>query len=269
MINNLHSNDLKNLTKLERLKLDSNQISEIPSDFFQSNKKIAFIFLDNNKITLLTRNTFENLLHLKEVHLNQNYIERIEDNCFVNVPLLSTLDLKNNKLTTLSLKFIDHWDKLEYVFLDKNSWLCDSRLCDLINTSLEKNWLHGIIPECFHSNGTKTYTDWESLQILEPLQIFQFQSPVHVNQTVVLNCQVHTCSFPPMVWDLNGNPLENSTHCIEGYKHTLTVVFDGIQKDDEGLYTCSINNCNICPNSSRYLTVNDVDDVERKFKTNT
>lgn len=66
------ANDLRGFPKLEKLKLDFNQISYLPGDLFQFTPKIKQISFVNNKIRKINDKIFDNLNHLIEVDLRRN-----------------------------------------------------------------------------------------------------------------------------------------------------------------------------------------------------
>lgn len=71
-LKSIFAEDLRGFTKLEKLKLDFNEISFLPGDLFQFTPKISQISFASNKIKKINDNIFDNLKHLIRVDLRRN-----------------------------------------------------------------------------------------------------------------------------------------------------------------------------------------------------
>ncbi|XP_078583270.1 uncharacterized protein LOC144865985 [Branchiostoma floridae x Branchiostoma japonicum] len=134
----------KDLTNLEELDLDNNQITDIEVGAFEDLSKLRLLFLyrnaleklqpgvfkgminlqmiylSSNNITTIEDGAFEGLPKLLLIQLHENQIEEIGDGAFKGLPTLIDLDLHFNKLTTIPGKAISLLSNLTRVQLFEN-----------------------------------------------------------------------------------------------------------------------------------------------------
>lgn len=144
-ISTLTNKDFVNLTHLEILLLDNNDISSLePYVFYKtikllhldlSNNKISVInlnllkslnqlrrlYLQNNAIQYIHPNLFEHNLHLVLLDISENHIQKFEPETFQNNPILSWVNVRGNPLTVpleMTTPFNNAFNILEIEFCD-------------------------------------------------------------------------------------------------------------------------------------------------------
>jgi Leucine-rich repeat (LRR) protein len=68
----IFADDLKGLTKLEKLKLDYNEISYLPGNLFEFTPKISHVSFVNNRITKIGPHIFDNVKNLMKADFSRN-----------------------------------------------------------------------------------------------------------------------------------------------------------------------------------------------------
>lgn len=141
-IKEITTDDLKNATKLNILRLPSNKLrklargsfhsklsmlnvvnNEIESigDFtFENQNRLTHLYLRKNKLTIIRENTFAGLTELTELHLDGNEIHKIENGAFANLSKLKYLNLDHNKIKMLNDDVFDGLTALETLSIADN-----------------------------------------------------------------------------------------------------------------------------------------------------
>ncbi|CAH1392795.1 unnamed protein product [Nezara viridula] len=128
-------NTLGEVHSLEELVLDDNPISEIKSfpeiptlKILKMNWMLALRKIANNSLS--------GLINLEELHCSHNrLLSSISENALMHRPLgneetptwppLRKLLLHHNDLSYLDVNLLSRWDKLEYIDIQMNPWICD------------------------------------------------------------------------------------------------------------------------------------------------
>jgi len=84
------------LTELKVLSLSYNAIKSIDPDAFKDNTKLSNLDLKGNKITEITTDTFSGLTELQYLNLSYNPINSIDPDAFTKNPKLNTIDFTGN-----------------------------------------------------------------------------------------------------------------------------------------------------------------------------
>ncbi|XP_013407048.2 protein slit-like [Lingula anatina] len=147
------TNTFQNLSSLETLMLDNNEISDLPEGALKGTnslttlwavnnsmvkfplsairglKSLTTLYLSNNKIQVVPANLSE-LVALKYLYLDDNEIHTFEDGSLQGLHRLTTLWLSRNKISYLPESFQDRFNHLEYgnVPLSKNPMSCDCHM---------------------------------------------------------------------------------------------------------------------------------------------
>lgn len=167
-ITHLLSSGLKKMTNLVQLRLDGNQICNLPKSFLRPVKntlelldlsgnclervpsknlrnlpRLLYLDLSDNKISAIEDSEFMNLPHLKELRINNNLLTEIGKSAFNNVPRLRHMYLQNNRLTEFDTsEMIEGLEKLEVLDISNNHLLevpLLKELPNLILVNLERN----------------------------------------------------------------------------------------------------------------------------------
>lgn len=141
MIDRIEQKDMKNLSNLKTLWLDSNKISYIEDYSFQELTRLTELSLDDQRLVNITENMFYGLGKLNTLYLAHNQIQFISPKAFSQLKNLTELDLSNNKLESLNVESFEGLIKLKNISLSNNKLtkLEDDRFVDL--KSLKSLWL--------------------------------------------------------------------------------------------------------------------------------
>ncbi|KAI8515642.1 corticospinal neuron axon guidance through spinal cord [Branchiostoma belcheri] len=99
-ITTIPSGTFANLPELKRLSLSFNQIAIFPFGTFANLPKLQALFLNNNQITTIDTGSFSNLPQLHDLALDKNQITTIASGAFANLPQLQRLYLHSNQIAT-------------------------------------------------------------------------------------------------------------------------------------------------------------------------
>ena len=184
--------------RLEELKLNNNELTEIPQSVFTNLPNLRILLLDSNRISSLYPSTFEELHSLECLHLGGNQLRTLPINAFSGLHLLQMLAIGGNSLQTLPDDFSDDLTSLRVL-------------------SLAGNHIHSLSPSVF--DGAKNleqlllnhnhlkilpagiFSNLRRLQVLDltknPLRVL----PAEVYHALVKMLSVRTriCARPPCV----------------------------------------------------------------------
>lgn len=117
---NLSNNSLSNLTSLEAIVLNNNDISDIGNGSFIDQGFTIKLDLGSNKLTSVNKNYFKGLSNLQELRLDFNSIEMIEDESFDDLPALRILEISSNNVKEIGSKLLSKLINLEYLGMADN-----------------------------------------------------------------------------------------------------------------------------------------------------
>ena len=92
------SEDFPFFPKLKLLKMDANQIEDIPEDFFDKLSVLESISLNSNKLIQIVHSTPESLVNLHNVSITENVLGPNFPTLFCGLPQLQSLNLSKNRL---------------------------------------------------------------------------------------------------------------------------------------------------------------------------
>ena len=130
------------LNALKELRLDNLNISEITSASFSGLKKLVYLNIGSNSLSILTDNgAFIGLNDLTELNCANNDIHSLHADTFEGLVKLQKLDVSQNDLTTLPNGLFNHIPVLDSLSLAANYWDCDDvgELSRWYSTKLEEN----------------------------------------------------------------------------------------------------------------------------------
>jgi len=94
----INTNMFNDLQQLTHLYLSFNQIESIDGDF--TSPKLEFLYLQNNKLKVISNTIFANLINLVDVDISKNKIENLHPDAFYNNTKLTNLNYKENNLNS-------------------------------------------------------------------------------------------------------------------------------------------------------------------------
>lgn len=92
---------LSDCNNLRILEIDHNNISQIHPNILQ-NKKLEYLYINDNRLSLIDKYTFKNLTYLIKLDLSHNRIIYIDSQAFTDLRKLTTLNISHNHLAYLS-----------------------------------------------------------------------------------------------------------------------------------------------------------------------
>lgn len=105
---------------VQELRLEQNQITEIPSAMFKPYKRLGRIDISNNRIKTIAVDAFQGLTELKSLILYNNMIEEIPDDLFKGLNSLQLLLLNANKIQCVGKQSFSHLRSLTLLSLFDN-----------------------------------------------------------------------------------------------------------------------------------------------------
>jgi len=121
---NLTKNCLKSFEifgpQIEIIRLEENGISEISGESFQNLNNLKTIYLNFNKIQVVTSKVFRNLSQMNVLYLYKNIIETIDADSFSDMINLGTLGLNSNRLKRINNRTFRNLGKLTELMLYEN-----------------------------------------------------------------------------------------------------------------------------------------------------
>ncbi|KAG5669080.1 hypothetical protein PVAND_016979 [Polypedilum vanderplanki] len=110
----INRNMFQDMSKLELLKLDHNEIEILSPFVFNELKNLKWLSLNDNNIPNLPSQVFSNLKRLSWVTINDNFLTKLDDNIFINNTRIELMSFKGNQLKEILVDF-DSFKKLLYV----------------------------------------------------------------------------------------------------------------------------------------------------------
>nr|ABB21161.1 variable lymphocyte receptor A [Eptatretus stoutii] len=104
----------------DRLELDYNKLSSLPSKAFQSFTKLTFLSLNNNQLQTLPPGVFDHLVTLETLGLSNNQLKSLPPGIFDKLTKLTDLQLDQNKLQSLPHGVFDKLTNLKELWLRNN-----------------------------------------------------------------------------------------------------------------------------------------------------
>lgn len=111
---------LSHLTWLKILKLDFNELEEIPYNAFAELSNLTTLFLNHNRLTNLPPTLFQNLPQLSTLYLNNNQLSALHSTIFDGQTLLHSLFLEENLFRALPTEIFNGLVHHAAVHLDAN-----------------------------------------------------------------------------------------------------------------------------------------------------
>ncbi|KAM0680514.1 hypothetical protein GINT2_001202 [Glugoides intestinalis] len=218
------------LTNLESLRLQDNNIKELQPNIFNNLQKLESLNLSDNKLTELPSCVFDGLVNLKSLWLPNNNIKELQPNIFNNLQKLEELNLDNNKLTEFPEGILSELGSLQTLDLSKNEIKSFpiglfTGITKLKSLSLSNNKLTEIPPSIL------SLTNLESLDISSnnltsvPKEIGNMSKLryLYLNSNSITEISSEIKSLKKLyILDLKGNPLaENGSQGFMGKRELI------------------------------------------------
>lgn len=122
----------------------------IPSGIGDTFPSLRLLYIQNCKLTRLSRKNFKRMNMMSTISLSNNAIEHIDEDTFYEVPMLYSLRVNGNRLKSLSNNIFIHSPRLQHFTFDSNEFeTFDGNLIfrnnpSLISIVLEDNKLKNI-----------------------------------------------------------------------------------------------------------------------------
>lgn len=114
-ITEIEDSAFSQLTKLSKLELQNNYLTELP----KIPNSLHYFNIQNNLISELDSNSFPENSELEEFHLQRNLISNITHGTFRKVPSLKKLSIGENLIQNMSSKLFYNVSNLSYLNIDK------------------------------------------------------------------------------------------------------------------------------------------------------
>lgn len=114
--------------RLRRIDLSKNQISKVANDAFLGLKSLTSLVLYGNKIKDLPGGIFHGLTSLQLLLLNANEISCIRKDTFKDLHSLNLLSLYDNNIQSLANGTFDSMKSIQTLHLGRNPFICDCNL---------------------------------------------------------------------------------------------------------------------------------------------
>ncbi len=126
-------------TSLNRLNLNDNNLTTLPSNIFDELTGLLDANLHRNSLTSLPNGVFANNVALKRLRLGHNQLTTLPQGIFSGPNDLTVLDLKHNRLASLDGTGIETHSQIFRLHLDNNRFtkLPDAYVTNFVDDSLE------------------------------------------------------------------------------------------------------------------------------------
>ncbi|KAM9778455.1 leucine-rich repeat transmembrane protein FLRT2 [Syngnathus typhle] len=185
---------------LKELRLDENRIANIAEEAFQNVTRLQRLLLDGNLLTDegIAPGTFQELVNLRELalarnsltfpppllpsqslaklSLQENQIDQIPIAAFAELNRLEKLDISSNQLQTLTQGVFDSLSSLRHLIVRNNPWRCDCAVKWVVV------WLKSL-PSSINARGFVCQSpDWVRGMAIRELTLDIIECPVDTNQ---------------------------------------------------------------------------------------
>uniref|UniRef100_W5KNZ6 Slit homolog 1 protein n=1 Tax=Astyanax mexicanus TaxID=7994 RepID=W5KNZ6_ASTMX len=178
------------MKELERLRLNRNQLHQLPELLFQKNAALSRLDLSENFIQAIPRKAFRGATDIKNLQLDKNHIGCIEDGAFRALRGLEVLTLNNNNISGIPVSSFNHMPKLRTFRLHSNSLNCDCHLSWLSQWLRQRPTL-GLFTQC------SSPAQLRGINVAE-IQKHEFSCSGHAENSNPPSCNLAAGSCPAM-----------------------------------------------------------------------
>nr|ABB59083.1 variable lymphocyte receptor A [Eptatretus stoutii] len=123
-LSSLPSKAFHGLSKLTYLSLTQNKLQALPPGVFDHLVELDTLGLNNNQLKSLPPKIFDKLTKLTLLYLNTNKLQSLPEGVFDKLAELKTLDLQINQLRSVPNGAFDYLSNIKTLWLDPNPWDC-------------------------------------------------------------------------------------------------------------------------------------------------
>nr|AGJ51124.1 variable lymphocyte receptor C [Petromyzon marinus] len=200
------STAFQGLTKLTYLGLSNNQLQTLPVGVFDQLTELGTLGLANNQLKSLPPRVFDSLTKLTLLNLGENQLQSIPKGAFDMLRNLQTLHLYGNKLQSVPNGTFDSLGELQDVKLHGNPWDCACSDIIYLRTFIAKNTdkISGI--EGAQCNGTSTAVKDVNTELIEDVPC------KHEIPTPKMTASPPNTATSVFTTELNSTTYPNATH---------------------------------------------------------
>lgn len=295
VIERIHPDAFKDLTKLRTLYLNHNRLKEISSGSFRTLFNLKNLILSKNQLKTVTEDAFNHKLSLRNIQLLDNMLScdctlkwlvslsqkiRVEAQCFgTNLNKLTENDLKCNNA---AIGFAEL--PKDQVRIEKENVIlkCRANITEVSITWIKDGKSSDINDKrfIFHSNGDLEIFDLEvsdegfyvciisdgsvkkyaQALLTVNTRIFILKHPRDIEVTeggfVEFYCSMSGKPLPEIHWKHNDIPLNNTNNRLEFYQRNQLLKINSVIGGDKGVYTCHGSNDFSMNEASAVLHIN-------------
>nr|AGJ51102.1 variable lymphocyte receptor C [Petromyzon marinus] len=200
------STAFQGLTKLTYLTLGENQLQTLPVGVFDQLTELGTLVLQSNQLKSLPPRVFDSLTKLTLLALDNNQLQRIPEGAFDKLTKLETLYLHINQLQSVPDGAFDSLGKLQTIVLRNNPWDCACSDIIYLRTFIAKNTdkISGI--EGAQCNGTSTAVKDVNTELIEDVPC------KHEIPTPKMTASPPNTATSVFTTELNSTTYPNATH---------------------------------------------------------
>nr|AIO08196.1 variable lymphocyte receptor C [Petromyzon marinus] len=142
------------LTRLTYLTLEQNKLQSLPAGVFDGLSELDRLSLQLNQLKSLPPRVFDSLSKLTYLSVGQNQLQSIPKGVFDRLTKLERLHLQNNKLQSVPDGAFDSLAQLSDLQLHNNPWDCECASIIYFVNWLKKNPKHDSGASCEKPSGT-------------------------------------------------------------------------------------------------------------------
>nr|AIY70101.1 variable lymphocyte receptor C [Petromyzon marinus] len=200
------STAFQGLTRLTLLSLNENKLTSLPVGVFDKLENLQDLRLTYNQLKSLPPRVFDSLTKLTILYLSTNQLQSVPDGVFDKLGSLERLDLENNKLQSVPDGAFDSLAQLSDLRLDNNPWDCACSDIIYLRTFIAKNTdkIAGI--EGAQCNGTSTAVKDVNTELIEDVPC------KHEIPTPKMTASPPNTATSVFTTELNSTTYPNATH---------------------------------------------------------
>nr|AIO08195.1 variable lymphocyte receptor C [Petromyzon marinus] len=200
------STAFQGLTKLTYLNLDSNQLQALPAGVFDQLTELGTLGLQSNQLKSLPPRVFDSLTKLTMLQLNNNQLQSIPAGVFDKLTNLDRLELSTNQLQSVPDGAFDSLTKLETTTLSSNPWDCACSDIIYLRNFIAKNTDKIAGMESAQCNGTSTAVKDVNTELIEDVPC------KHEIPTPKMTASPPNTATSVFTTELNSTTYPNATH---------------------------------------------------------
>lgn len=140
-ITSLHHDSFRNMSQLQNINLQNNQLEYLPDDLFNDQSNLKILWLDSNKLKNISGKIFKHIPRLRSLQLGSNAIKQFEIGALSNLSNLVQLNLQNNLLDILPSDVLQSLTNLTFLDLSNNKLTSLDKDAFQFNTQLTELFL--------------------------------------------------------------------------------------------------------------------------------